>query len=291
VTAALRLLLDGVFDYAGLFPPAALPMEDAAREYGDHVTGEESWIVEAFVCPVAWLPDLLAQPPRGTDPWSLSVLGTSIDGLRQDLRAIEAFATEGSGRFLVTGYEVKAGPAVPERGALKALAGAGFDLVYLELPWGETQAESLAAIAEADAPELGAKARTGGLEPSAFPSIEALAAFLQGCAQLEVPFKLTAGLHHPIRRHDPGVDAWMHGFLNVAIAGLLAYSHDLTRSEIAAILAETDAGAFVFEEESLGWGEHRAERDEVAAYRELFGSIGSCSIREPLDDLAELRLL
>ena len=44
-----------------------------------------------------------------------------------------------------------------------------------------------------------AKVRTGGLTPEAFPAPADLARFLYRCAKARVPFKATAGLHHPIR--------------------------------------------------------------------------------------------
>ena len=45
-----------------------------------------------------------------------------------------------------------------------------------------------------------AKVRTGGVTPDAFPSARRRSArFIARCAELSVPFKATAGLHHPLR--------------------------------------------------------------------------------------------
>ena len=44
-----------------------------------------------------------------------------------------------------------------------------------------------------------AKIRTGGVTPEAIPSIEQLAAFILACADRQLAFKATAGLHHPVR--------------------------------------------------------------------------------------------
>ena len=48
---SIRVLLDHLIDYAGLFPPAALPMEDAVRNYARYRDGEYAWILGPFVVP------------------------------------------------------------------------------------------------------------------------------------------------------------------------------------------------------------------------------------------------
>jgi hypothetical protein len=73
-----------------------------------------------------------------------------------------------------------------------------------------------------------------------------------------IPFKATAGLHHPVRRDDE------HGFLNLLSAAVFG--------DEEAALAETEPAA-----------------EELAGVRQrLFVSIGSCSFREPIDDLTAL---
>ncbi len=48
-----------------------------------------------------------------------------------------------------------------------------------------------------------AKIRTGGLTPGAIPPAEPIAAFLEEAAARRLPFKATAGLHHPVRSLHP----------------------------------------------------------------------------------------
>jgi hypothetical protein len=50
-TAALHALLEGLIDYAGLFPPAALSMQDAVRNYARYGEGEYAWALGRFVVP------------------------------------------------------------------------------------------------------------------------------------------------------------------------------------------------------------------------------------------------
>jgi hypothetical protein len=95
------------------------------------------------------------------------------------------------------------------------------------------------------------------------PSVEQVALVVACCRDAGVPFKATAGLHHAMRRGEE------HGFLNL-LAATTAQG-----SELESVLAEEDFAALDLEEPD----------------RSLFVSFGSCSWREPVDDLVELGLL
>ena len=289
MVASLRVLLEHAIDYAGLFPPAALPMDQAVPEFQELIAGPNAWLVRRFVCPVAWLPDLLEHLPKTVDePWPIAVLGTSLDGYRQDMTLIERFEEAVGDRALVEAYEVKANRADLGRGPLRHLADAGFEEVYIELPWVDDFSESLHPLVEVEG--IGSKGRTGGLEPSAFPSNEQLGAFLHECLSLELPFKLTAGLHHAMPKRDEAIPARMHGFLNILIGCSLTLAHDLNRAELTSILAEDDPKAFWFTEKGAGYRDWEADLDDLVIGREAFVSWGSCSVQDPLDDLAAFGL-
>lgn len=284
----LRRLLAGVFDYAGLFPPAALTIEDATREYSSLRAGADAWLLGRFVCPINWLPDLLPLLPEAQEGWPVTVLGTSLEGFKQDLAAVERFESKAQGRAMVLGYEVKAQPDEVNRGALKHVANSSFDDAYIELPWSEASLDAMQLIAEAG--PVGVKARTGGLDAAAFPSAAELAAFLQEAINLDLRFKLTAGLHQPLRHGDAEIGAHHHGFLSVLIAGCLALGHDLSRAEIEHVLLLEDASSLWFSDRGLGWGDFEASLDDIDDFRDQFGSIGTCSVAEPLEGLLRLGL-
>lgn len=284
----LRRLLSGVFDYAGLFPPAALALEDATSEFARLRSAPDAWLLGRFVCPINWLPDLLPLLPEGQDGWPVTVLGTSLEGFKQDLAAVERFESKAQGRAMVLGYEVKAQPDEVDRATLKHVANSSFDDAYVELPWAEASLDAMQVIAESEA--VGVKARTGGLDPAAFPSATELAAFLQEAINLDLRFKLTAGLHQPLRYHDAEMGADHHGFLTVLIAGCLALGHDLSRAEIERVLLLEDASSLWFSDRGLGWGDFEASLDDIDDFRDQFGSIGTCSVAEPLEGLHRLGL-
>lgn len=295
MTDALARLLDGVIDYAGLFPPAKLTMEDAVDNYQRYRSGSEAWILDRFICPSASLNelrDVLLARDLG-DPVPVSVIGASGgnwgEGLARDAENMTRFMEQVGNRADLEAYEIK----VPDHENLPEYLA---DLrafnqvdVYCELPWSPLMADSLGLIAEED--WLSAKARTGGLDAFAFPSDEDLAAFLQQCVQLEVDFKLTAGLHHPLKSHRAEVNTKMHGFLNVLTATAMLVAHDLTTKEAASILASEDASAFVFTNQTMHFGEWAANLEDIEDTRDLFAGIGSCSVEEPIQDLNDLNLI
>ena len=61
----LRALLERLFDDAGLFPPARLPMAEALRAHEAATTGPHGRMVASFVCPAGRLPELDALVAAG----------------------------------------------------------------------------------------------------------------------------------------------------------------------------------------------------------------------------------
>src|SRR5580693_7387181 len=103
----LRTFLGGIIDYAGLFPPARLPLEQAIRAYVRYTREDDAWMLGRFVCPAARFPELT---PLGRElfvgvPVLFAALGRSgatmadfLSGLSADLDAVRAFReTHGSG--------------------------------------------------------------------------------------------------------------------------------------------------------------------------------------------------
>jgi hypothetical protein len=139
-----------------------------------------------------------------------------------------------------------------------------------------------------------AKIRTGGLKPEAIPSPAEVAAFISACATRRLPFKATAGLHHPVRAMQSltyeadAPRATMHGFVNVLMAAAFAWHGE---ADIEPIIAETDAAAFTFDERAH-WRNKSLSEGEVRESRHKFmHSVGSCSFDEPVADLQALGLL
>ena len=138
-----------------------------------------------------------------------------------------------------------------------------------------------------------AKIRTGGTTADAFPRTAAVARFIRRCIEARVPFKATAGLHHPLRAeyrltYQPDAPCGtMFGYLNVflATAFVVAGSPD---DEIARVLEETEASALVADDRRVAWRDRDLSAADLREARRWIRSFGSCSFREPVDELAAL---
>lgn len=295
---SLRVLLYGVVDYAGLFPPASLDMAKAISEYAIYRHGGEAWALGRFVLPAARLEEFDAAagaflPREAAQSWALSALLGS--DLEEDLRRIEQFNERHGdarrGAVLVDTVEIKTHSA---RDVMRAaeLLDRRFD-TYMEVPAAEDPAELIAAIAQTVAK---AKIRTGGVTPDAFPTSAQVLRFIQRCVAHEVSFKATAGLHHPLRAEyrltyaQDAVSGTMFGFLNVLLA-VAAVISGATDADALAILEERGAGAIQFDERGARWRHHAWSTDVLEEARERMSSFGSCSFREPIDDLRAMQLL
>ena len=299
---ATRALLRGLIDHAALFPPASMGMDEALAEDRAARGGERAWMIGRFVCPASKLSRLrdAAGGFGGAPPLSVvldGAGGTEADGwtgaLEQDA-VLVAGAQEAGAQ--VEAIEVRLPSPRPEPGELiaarSALAPLGAE-VYLELVPGERWRDSLpAAIGAAAAIGARVKLRCGGERADAFPPVELVALVMASCRQAGVPFKATAGLHHPIRHVERGSGFHMHGFLNVLAAAALAEATGAGPPELERVLAEEDPGAFAVEPDALRVGAATAPTAAIEAARErLFVGYGSCSWREPVEDLERLGVL
>lgn len=278
MSTQLPRLLTGLVDDAAVFPPGSLPLPDAVAAHRRHRTSWYADLVGPLLVPASALPaladllgdgeriavgvvsdvplDRLADVPAGADP-------------RVEIRQIEAAVAK-------RGEDPQPGLA-----ALVAFARAAGLPTYAEIPltFGLLGALDTVAAARADGVPIAAKFRTGGLAAELFPTPVELATVIAACRDRELPFKLTAGLHHAIRHLDPATGFTHHGFGNV-LAATLAAADGAGVDELAVLLATTDPVRLV----------ERARAARSTA-RPLWVGFGSCSIEEPLTDLTRLGLV
>lgn len=298
-----HLALDGLFDDAGLFPPATLGMADAIERHIADKRGNIGWLVGPFVCPLSRLEEfreqagrhpgfaselsLLARLDGGEHHAVATALAGAAGGLSRDSwRAVAVELSLADGTWTEVGFS-------DELAELCAgLAGSGVEEVYVEVPIGAGEVtraavDTLVRARERGVTALAAKFRCGGLRVDDFPSLEGLAAVLGRCSLERLPFKCTAGLHQALRHVDT-TSGWIrHGFVNVLVASCLGLSGSPER--VRAALADGNPADFGLDQDSLRWLDWQADSKLLAVARETgFRSFGSCSIEEPVEALRQL---
>jgi hypothetical protein len=240
-------VLERLIDHAALFPPASMSLPDALDEDTQARESPYGWIVDRFVVPAAKLAELPAERP------ALSVVLSSLD----DVTLLDGAADVEAVELVLPSARPLSADLVAAYSALRPLdVETYFELVFDD-GWRDDVPAAIGAVAA-----IGGrvKLRCGG---AFVPSVEQVGLVVACCRDAGVPFKATAGLHHPMRRGEE------HGFLNLVAAATASLDR------IEEVLAEEDGSALELEDAS----------------REVFVSFGSCSWREPVEGLQELGML
>lgn len=275
----------GFVDDAAIFPPGDAELGAAVAAYAER-DGAERDLVASFVV----TDQRLAEVRAGGVTLPVSVVvtggagalagaarlgakdGTSLHALEIALRDPDDLA--GNARRVVAALDEARDsgvldPEVP---------------VFVEIP-GTATAGWLAAadvVAERADDAVRLKFRTGGVEAQLFPTAPVLAAWVDAALDRETPFKATAGLHNALRHTDDDTGFQHHGFLNLLVATLRAFD-GADAEEVTALLEQREAADLLAAADTDLAGLTRARR--------WFTSFGSCSVREPADDLRALGML
>lgn len=285
-------------DDAAVFPPGNAPLEQALDGHRSHRRTAWADLVGPFVVSDVALPDLIdaVRSAAQDAPLPVSVVVTGGAG------AIEP-AVRWAGRaeeleLAAVELALRDEEDLPRNArrvttVVDQLRAAG-DLddetpVYVEPPrpsGPEPAASWLTALDEVAALDLRLKLRTGGVTPDAFPSAAEVATVVDAALDRELSFKCTAGLHHAVRHtvtegFDHPVDH--HGFLNVLLATRAALDGD-GHDAVVEVLEDRDPGSVTARLDAVG-------PDGLVSARRWFRSFGSCSVREPLEDLVALGLV
>jgi hypothetical protein len=275
-------------------------MGPAVSNFATYLAGEDSWALGRFVVPVTRLDELAAaatpflSSPAPGEAWHLAALSSS--DLEADLAAIENFngryAAAGPRSVIIDSLERKTGSPADVKETMHRVP--VHLQAYLEVPTDRDPAPLLASMAGS---RLRAKVRTGGVTADAFPSSAALLRFIAASVRAKVPFKATAGLHHPLRAdyrltYAPNSSrSPMFGFLNVFLTAAALHS-GMGEAEALELLEEGSLAAFRFSEDGVRWRSFRLGLPQLQqARREAVIAFGSCSFTEPIGELQASDLL
>lgn len=289
ISASLKAFLDQLVDYAGLFPPAGLPLEASLENYLSYRNHPMSSMLGRFVIPVSRLGDLERSNVLSEGTWRLALLGSPVEdpvaAVRQaesDLEAIGSYlGTYLGGSARVETVEIPVAAAIlPELGKLaqkqaEIYGQVGKLQIFYEISLGELRPSVYQSLSDAGA---GLKLRLGG---AMVPAFTQLADVLRAWAAYGVGLKATAGLHQALPHEEN------HGFVSFFAAAMLARRHQLSRADLLGVLKESHARSFQFDEQGLLVRDLRLTTAELRELREMVCSFGSCSFLEPVESLVE----
>lgn len=274
MSGSLNRLFDALLDDAAVFPPGNLPLAEAVAAHARHRAAPYGGMVGVFVVAAADL-DALAGTTRDLAEGALAVSLTAPapDAVAAALaRAATVPAIRVAAVEVAVPAAVAPGTVVP---TLREVVGERDLTVFVELPRDDRRDRLVEKLA--GSPYL-AKLRTGGVRAELHPSEAELAAAVAALVGAGVAFKATAGLHHAVRNTDPATGFEQHGFLNLMLATAAA-REGASCPEVLGLLAERDENRVAEAAGALG-----------ASVREAFRSFGTCSITEPVEELAALGL-
>lgn len=259
----------GLCDDASVFPPGLMALADAVPAHRVHRAAPYADAVGLLVLPATALDDLsvtepvdvaLTAPGGPSQAWEVLTRGS---GMPLRLRALEVAVPDDMSP--VAFFRKLGDPPVA---------------VYVEIPRDARGPEFVKALTFEG---HRAKFRTGGVTAALYPSPDELAAMIKASVDAGVAFKATAGLHHAVRNTDPISGFDQHGFLNLLLATAAALD-DAPVTRITHILADRDASAIAAQVADI-------PEPEMRRIRSRFRSFGTCSVLEPLTELADLGLL
>jgi hypothetical protein len=301
--ASLRALLAHSIDYAGMFPPCSLGLDQALRNQAEYVRSSDAWMLGAFVLSTQQFDatrQLLSQFDA-QHPLRVAALGpktASADAFLEALdkadAAIRSLSRHNVDLVSIGHLEMFLPHDVDVTSLKEAKSIVGDLPVFWEAPPDRAE-QTIALLAEfnsdADSATFGYKLRTGGVTADAFPTSLQIAKALVTPATHQLPIKFTAGLHHPLRQYRDEVQTKMHGFLNVLGAAALAAEHRWDTNQTAIMLEDENVDSFSFTDGFFAWREWRINVKRLQYRRRFVVSFGSCSFDEPRDDLRALNLL
>jgi hypothetical protein len=275
VLNAVPPLLVGLLDDAAMFPPRGASISDALD---GHREARSSWyapLVGPLLVPADEVGALWARVRGTAEPLTIGLVGP----LAVVAGALAAAGDQVTIRHIEAPVAKRGEDPMPGLAAFRTIAAGRSGYAEVPLTWGLLAALDELTAARAAGEMVAPKFRTGGLAAELFPTPVELAAVICACRDRDLPFKLTAGLHHALRHTDPETGFLHHGFLNV-LAGSIAAADGAEAADVAEVLATTDAVPLV-----------EAVRSRLDADRPLWIGYGTCSIAEPIDDMRRLGLL
>ncbi|MCG8374065.1 MAG: hypothetical protein MI700_11045 [Balneolales bacterium] len=317
-------LLSESIDYASLKPPVSMALVDALREYVRITNSEDKWMLSRFVIPYNQVPELRKFADRRyrlKGPLNLCIFGPIVNSLHEFKNTILNIekdilsAHSGFPGEVRTNVLELALPTIsveslnPEElvKAIEAVVTTSADSrllphrVYFEIPGQDIEVETakkiIKVIAVHNKSVLKRKIDNylfSGLKINCTPppSTEFLAEVMLYARDANVAIKFAGHNIRSFSTYDYTSNERVFGFINIFMAGLLAYTQDLTVQETVEVLTENNPSNFIFKDAFIAWRELAAPMLEIKMLRMLsITSFNLTDFESPLHGLKERSIL
>jgi len=321
---SIELLLSDCIDYAALKPPVEAPLRDALRHYAEITKGDHNWISSRFVIPYSQIPDLKRYADRRdrfSGPLNLCIFGPIVKTLHEfkntvlniekDILSVHSsFPGEVRTNILeltlptVSVENFKADELVK---AIEAVVTTSADSrllphrVFFEIPGDDIEIEVakkiIKVIAVHNKSVLKRKIDNylfSGLKINCTPAPTAnfLAEVMLYARDANVAIKFAGHNINSFPSFDYETNSRVFGLINILMAGILAYTQDLTVEETIEVLEEKNSSNFIFKEGYIAWRELAAPLMEIKMLRMLsITSINLTDFELPLEGLKKRSIL
>lgn len=300
----LNAVVDRLFDYSGMFPPEGKSFEAALLDSSQfHKTLKNPRLVNADIV-LGWkfftqVNDriLVDNGFQGrSSVINFAVLGNANDfaEIKSEVSTLIAFNTTPfkALNLRALSYEIKAEvPFISDPKIKDLLMQAASKEIQVALEpdlskenWRESLAEIIEYI-NSNNKLFSLKVR--GTGPTAINN-DKIASVICAAADHKIHLKATGGMHHPIIEPDRYQNNF--GFLNFVIALILRreLGSSFPEADIVKCLNVSDANNFSFDDK-LQWDRYAISEEQIQTIKSKFRfTIGSCSLKEPDDDLVRL---
>lgn len=317
---SLNIFMHKLLDYAGLFPPAKLPLLESLINYAAYTKHAQKDWLGRYILPCnkisASMEIILAQNlfKKNKHRAEFSIILNTSENLinlnniiAEDVKLISEMHNKLKEYINIDSVEF-----CPPKEAYLPNKILHFHTVlelytnqltllkhlkeiYIEIPFSENineYVDILAKFNSKNSTKFSLKLRTGGVTPAQIPSAYHVAQAIRLSAEHLLPLKATAGLHVPIPNDNPEVGARLHGFLNIFSCLLLCYDNLLSITEMENIILNYSYSDFNFTDKGLSIGNKFISNDTMNRLRNSFiKSFGTCSFLEPIEHLHENNFL
>lgn len=302
----LSCIVESLFDYSGMFPPESKSLEAALADSAQFPhTLKRPYLVNTDMVLQRKNIEILTAALVASQGFRkgrvrIAYLGSDVVDakLKTQLEELD-FISDFNGKnaksdivLVIVSYEIKISPEVMEHELFLSLSSQlkNDDVLLAVEPdlsqsnWNDTLDRTLSVLSGVG---RGVALKIRGTGPAAIDTIK-MATVIERIARGEVSVKATGGMHHPIIEKDRYGNNL--GFLNFASALIFArvLRNRFPLPAIVDCLNCERSSDYAFHK-GLAWKDHFVSLEELKRIKKTFSmSIGSCSLKEPDEDLSRL---